>query len=437
MQGQIADLQAAVGIDTSGGGKRSTVETLVATFDGAAVNIARLQNDVADAKDVDSAIFAALQEDREVVETNAENVKTGLESLDNAIVALSQKVDKIASDGSTTLVTCPAINVENSLLHESVAKFEHVVGFSVDVLCTSGYYMASGISSVTCFPGGKYCDSGKFGKESCDASEKPTCKPCPQEDCETCSAKTCTKCKKGKFLAYGKCTAVSTSCKKLYDEGKLKDGALRVELLTPKGCKTVEALCIVVDGQAHTHIECDKLAGGRECVSINKVQEENTCTQFGLHHSPVRSRNHYIALLAAMGNNWTTIENYWKTPGGIYGTVGGKNYSPCEPFSDKSSCASDWKSVDGKEWFIYNRRYSVYDNGGSALYDQYCRDNAIPVCKYEPNGDYNRGCYLGNHFGAIKKTDSESMKNTNGWVATDKGCEYSTGAYYMCGMPEY
>ena len=131
-----------------------------------------------------------------------------------------------------TFVTCPKISIKNSVLHSSVAKIKHIVGFSVRIKCAPKFY-ADGVSDqITCFAEGKYCASKDFGVKECASSEVPQCSPCP-DGCSGCSGdggQVCTDCVDDKLLINGECVEAKqvTSCKALYDSGKLKEGVSEV-----------------------------------------------------------------------------------------------------------------------------------------------------------------------------------------------------------------
>ena len=169
---------------------------------------------------------------------NSETIANALETLDTDVQKLAEKIDA-SNGGTSTFTTCEPIKIDNSKLHPKVASLKHIVGFETNLECADGYFR-DGPVKVTCFPSGKYCESSKFGKTSCDDSELPSCKPCDDSTCKICAGgpEQCTLCKKADQIPVvgGTCRDSFASCKAMYDAGKLKkeDGATEVSLFSPK-----------------------------------------------------------------------------------------------------------------------------------------------------------------------------------------------------------
>ena len=171
-----------------------------------------------------------------------------------------------------------------------------------------------------------------------------------------------------------------------------------VLLRSPLRSKLVDATCILLDGEVHTHIPCDSLVDGRDCVSRNRVTDGNTCTDFGFHHTPIRNFEHYkVARQYFLDEG---LSQYWTTPGAVYNTRTA-DYRNCLPFASRSGCARDWRSIDGGEWFI-KQSYAG-----------------------EPNGDYDPYCYLSGQMHEL------------GFHMNDRKCLVYSGKRYMCGSAEY
>ena len=120
-------------------------------------------------------------------------------------------------------------------------------------------------------------------------------------------------------------TKVPTNCKQAINQ--LEEGINTNILLKPpsqrggggQGQQLVNATCIRIGGQAHTHIPCSSLLGGgeRDCVDRNRVTDSNTCTDAGYYHAPFRSFNHYnIARLHYQKEGLLGL--FGGTPGGVY-----------------------------------------------------------------------------------------------------------------------
>lgn len=422
LQAEVKELKANDGADAMVDLK-ADVEDLKDSMSLAQKNVTGLQEDLKEEMDIrqesiDSTVDMVNKETETLqtaVSANTkatvdltETVQTDVESLDNDIGVLGKKVDKILSDGggdgTPTFITCPKMSIANSLLHPSVAKIEHIVGFSVTIKCKDGYFVDAVSAQVTCFAEGEYCASENFGVKSCDKSQLPKCTKCA-DGCTSCISKDggCSECEKGSYLLNKKCvvTKDATSCKKLYDLGVLKDEKTDVQLTTPKNGKVVDAICLVAGGQAHTHIKCDQLNNGRTCPSHAIIAQETLCKSYGLYVTPFRNRKHWDAAFNSLGTR--VLEQYYRTVGGVIGAKNGVSYTNCSPFVSTNGCyKGDWKSVDDKEWFIYSERYG------------------------EPNGDYTPGCYL-----------QRRQITAEGMTPNDENCDHATGPYYMCGTSEY
>ena len=93
----------------------------------------------------------------------------------------------------------------------------------------------------------------------------------------------------------GVCAKAVATCKDVYDNGMLDDGASEVMLMSPQQDKLVKAVCFVVGGEAHTSINCDELVGsGNECALTKMANDNtNTCVDYGYVHAPFRTKEHY------------------------------------------------------------------------------------------------------------------------------------------------
>ena len=181
----------------------------------------------------------------------------------------------------------------------------------------------------------------------------------------------------------------------------------------PNSPTNVDAICIVVGQQAHTHIMCNSLTGGRSCINHDKVNAANTCTKNGYHVSPFRNEGHWEAAYAYFGTNG--MQKYFQTVGGVYkSTSGGRgdDDNKCVPFANTApdNCLTgDWQSIDGGDWWITSRSNRA-----------------------EPSGDYTAYDYLDSRLDYEGSFDGGFAK------FNDEGAfQHKSGPFYMCGSPEY
>jgi len=366
-----------------------------------------------------TANLGALITDNKVeTEKNAAKISKSVEALDADLTKVSGAVDKYHSSDTPTLTTCKPLNsIANSNLHSSVTTAQHVVGFQVGIPCKKGYYN-KGPSSITCFSNGNYCSSDKWPVDPCDDDESSDieCAQCKDsQNCDECDETgACIKCNDKKFLIYGGiCEPPKKSCKELYKAGRLEAGVTKTTLITPKGENFVKAICVVEGGNAHTHVTCDALTGGRACINHGKVNAENTCTKNGYFVSPFRSQDHFKAVWNALGRDG--MYKYFRTVGGVYkSTEGGGGESACAPFASSSNCLrQNWESIDGGEWWITSR--------GD---------------RQEPSGDYAAYDYLDSRltYRSVPSVDGETGFD---YFNDELAYQHMSGNYYMCGSPDY
>ena len=236
---------------------------------------------------------------------------------------------------------------------------------------------------MACFPSGKYCDAANFGTGVCENADTFECRPCARE-CKACSTKDqCLECNDKDatpVIINGICSESSATCKQALQLGSFEkdSGVHETKLFNEKLNKFVNAVCIAEGDNAHTMIRCDDLLDdGASCsthdpkLTKGTVFQDNTCTDAGqsqprkiqsfstanlledadgccsllrwlsadvrsagdvvaikgLFHSPFRNGVQYAAALQHFGKS--TMERYWRTPGGIYATTEGKQYN-CE-----------------------------------------------------------------------------------------------------------
>ena len=154
----------------------------------------------------------------------------------------------------------------------------------------------------------------------------------------------------------GVCSKAVATCKEVYDKDLLEDGATEVMLMSPQQGRLVNAVCFVVDGEAHTSVNCDELVDTNgECMQTMMANDrDNTCVDYGYLHAPFRSKAHFQ--LAYNYYSMRTMMKYWRTPGAVYNDANGVRgegvgvSGNCRPFASTSRCATDggWKSIDGK-----------------------------------------------------------------------------------------
>lgn len=142
---------------------------------------------------------------------------------------------------------------------------------------------------------------------------------------------------------------------------------------------------MATDGGGYTYLPIN---GG---ISTTMRTEANSCQPLGFEMAVPRTYAH----LAAMWNLFGST--YFATIPGIYGLAGG-DYTGCAMNSGDATCADNWKSIDGKAWFLY------------------------AVSRSEPNGDYDPDCWLGRSGGLT----------VDGLLFNDAYCNYATGTKYLC-----
>eukprot|EP00040_Diaphanoeca_grandis_P041001 m.262369 g.262369 ORF g.262369 m.262369 type:complete len:477 (+) comp45375_c0_seq1:162-1592(+) len=325
------------------------------------------------------------------------------EGVEFELNALSDRIDVVTNK---TSVKCEPIgNLDaNSVIHDSVTNIRHVVGFGIAMECKPGYAV-QGVSGITCFPSGLYCDSADFPSATCTKQvELPTCKACPK-GCSACLPNDggCTACDKGSdlFILQGKCVK-DADCEGYHNGGALQPGVNRNFPIVLKNNKTSTAgVCLVDDDdKVYEAIFCNELLNpGQSCIATSLSNQINTCTQNGYTLMSFRNKNHYKLMYKAFG---AAMVNIVRTTG--VHCKQNANLDPTRPYTrcamnskSNSACSRDWQVEDGGDWWLMENAYS------------------------EPNGDAKRYWYI----------DHGNFKEDSITINDGRGAR-STGNLYLC-----
>jgi len=182
--------------------------------------------------------------------------------------------------------------------------------------------------------------------------------------------------------------AVPTTCKAILAANQsAKDGMYMID---PDGAgpkMPVSVFCdMTTDGGGYTMYP---VTGG---ISTSRFDQATSCDTVGLKLVIPRTKGHLTMMYTKYGAG-----SFQVLPG-VYGLVGGGNYTGCAMNSKDATCGKNWVATDKGAWWA--------------------RDTAFS----EPNGDYTAGCWL-----------SLGGPDANGnFTFNDANCNYSTGTSYIC-----
>lgn len=182
--------------------------------------------------------------------------------------------------------------------------------------------------------------------------------------------------------------AVPTTCKAILAANQsAKDGMYTID---PDGAGPKAALMVfcdmTTDGGGYTMYP---VTGG---ISTSRFDQATSCDTVGLKLVIPRTKGHLTMMYNKYGAG-----SFQVLPG-VYGLVGGGNYTGCAMNSKDATCGKNWVATDKGAWWA--------------------RDTAFS----EPNGDYTAGCWL-----------SLGGPDANGnFTFNDANCNYSTGTSYIC-----
>lgn len=389
-------------------------------------------------------------QNKEETEDAIDNIAEGIEAIDVNLASLGNIVDNVTNiqnaNASKSVATCNALIIKNGST-SPLAATKHVIGTRVTVFCNAGFYLGTPSARVVlCGPAGNYCSTSlqHSGEDDHELEEQASCfdlatdalqdvcKPCAA-GCSACTAQgsLCTACQDPDALLVGSVDAMDesngglcvsknatqSSCKELQKAGVLghKAGSFDVKLVSPRKHTLVKATCLVLaSGEIHTMIKCNDLQGKYSCISPSKVEDKNTCTEFGYAHAPFRNELHYLASYRAFGSK--TLWRFMRTVGGVSKHADGGTYKNCVMRSgDADATCSDWASVDGQGWWLADTVREGQWN----------------------DGDYTAGCYIGikrgngpagNHLGTFDFSPKASGQHD---------CTYTPGSFYFCSSADY
>lgn len=182
--------------------------------------------------------------------------------------------------------------------------------------------------------------------------------------------------------------AVPTTCKAILAANQsAKDGMYMID---PDGAgpkMPVSVFCdMTTDGGGYTMYP---VTGG---ISTSRFDQATSCDTVGLKLVIPRTKGHLTMMYTKYG-----AASFQVLPG-VYGLVGGGNYTGCVMNSADATCGKNWVATDKGAWWSRDAAYS------------------------EPNGDYTPGCWLG-----LGGPDANGNFTFN-----DANCNYSTGTSYIC-----
>lgn len=156
------------------------------------------------------------------------------------------------------------------------------------------------------------------------------------------------------------------ACHDAFEQGLL-NVSLDVEdlLVVVQGGKQVTATCIWDGDAVYTHIPCTSLSDTATCKTTFRHTDADTCKDYGMHLTPIRSATHATRLFQKWGasTDYFRVVNVYREQNGCGG---------CTSHAMNSGVAgqSSWQTFDDGPWWLRDTPFS------------------------EPNGDYTADCWM-------------------------------------------